>query len=439
MRLDLLLQYRAWALESQFAERVYPLMLSILNREAYDHFNQLNPNRKSYHGMDPAGIMAGDGYVGRTSTKAASGNANDKPKMTAMIPVLGSLTKRGDLSSYGMHDYINAINNANADPNIDSIVLAIESPGGTVDGTPEFVKAVRESQKPVIAFGDGMVASAAYWVASQSKAIIGNVSNYTEFGSIGTLYIHRNWGTYIKNEIGSMEIIRAPQSKDKALVNAIEPLPPDQKDAILAELKMITEDFISAVKAGRGDRLKAKDSQVFTGKMFDLQQSLDYGLIDQVGTLQDAVNYAHELAAADSQPGNTNTNSNSNSMKKWFSSLFSGKAEDKPKEGELSAEDLAEFKAAEQKLADMKKAQDDLKAEVDQLKTAKADLEKKVSDKDAEITELNEKLEEAPAGQATTIVGDKDRGPENEGEKDDFKTSVDAEADNYRQASNVEK
>lgn len=434
MQWDLLLTYRAWAIESGFFERVYPIITEMYLKGLPGHFGMINLNRKLYHGIDPSVVKTG-GYHAWSTPEDPIADKQElevtEKKKVAVIPVLGTLAKHDGLSSYGMHTYIMAINQANNNNNIGSIVLIIESPGGSVDGTPEFAKAVRESKKPVVVFGDGMVASAAYWVASQAKAIFGNADNYTDFGSIGALYVYENWAKYIENEIGEIRIIRAPQSKDKALINPIEPLQPAQEKEIKDELKSITDFFIETVKSGRGEKLKAKDSEIFTGKMFDRETSLQMGLIDQIGTLQDAVNYAQELAVP-RKPANNNPKQNSTSMKKIFSYLFGGKAEDKPKDGELSAEDKAEVEAAEQKLAELRNEKASLQSQIDSLKAEKSGLEAKITEKDAEITKLKAELAKAPAGQKTTAVGAQDRGPEMGGKKDDYKTSVDAEVEAYR-------
>jgi len=132
--------------------------------------------------------------------------------------------------------------------------LVKTTPTPSCCATDTFGPAIKQSKKPVVAFGDGMVASAAYWIASQAKEIIANKNNATEFGSIGVLYMHENYQAYIQKEIGSVEIIRAPQSVDKARVNVIEPITEDQRASIKAELRDIAKEFFSTVKKGRGAR-----------------------------------------------------------------------------------------------------------------------------------------------------------------------------------------
>ena len=252
-------------------------------------------------------------------------------KNVAVMPVVGTLTKRGEMCSYGMKDYINEIAALNANEEISAIVMDMEGPGGTVDGTPEFGLAVKQSKKPVVTFGDYMVASANYWVASQSKYIIGNKNNPTEFGSIGVLCVHEYWGKFIEENIGEIKIIRAPQSTDKTLVNPIEQLTPELEEAIKEDLRSLAKDFHATVKKGRGNKLTASEKDWGTGKMYKSAEAVELGLIDAVGTLMSAVDKAAELASAGSL-GTTkgglkaNTNMTMKDVKRKVSSFFNKKS-----------------------------------------------------------------------------------------------------------------
>jgi protease-4 len=289
-----LLSYRTWLLEKSLAERapiIYDAMISgKMTLPAYriDSREREKKEAVRYNGIEARQIGS---YVSTRAVKSKSG------QQVAIISVLGALTKRGELCSYGMRDYSNELAALNENEDIAAIVLDIESPGGTVDGTNEFGLAIKNSKKPIVAFGDGTVASAAYWVASQARWIVGNKNNPTEFGSIGTLYIHENWSTYIEENIGQVKIIRASQSKDKARVNSIEQLTEDQEAEIVADLTAITKDFISTVKKGRGDRLNP-EAEIFTGKMFKNSDALAHGMIDSIGSIHDAINKAAELVSS---------------------------------------------------------------------------------------------------------------------------------------------
>jgi len=277
---------KPWLMDERMASILYAqymggkLSLSNLKKDA------LNKKAALYAGMGS--------FIG---THAAAYKVKHKSgKHVAVMPVVGTLTKRGELCSYGMKDYMNEIAALNANDDISAIVLDMEGPGGTVDGTPEFGMAVKQSKKPIVTFGDCMIASANYWVASQSKYIIGNKNNPTEFGSIGVLCVHEYWGKFIEENIGEVKIIRAPQSTDKALVNPIEQLTPELEASIKEDLRSLAKDFHATVKKGRGNKLTASEKDWGTGKMYKTGEAIELGLIDAAGTLMSAIDKAVELS-----------------------------------------------------------------------------------------------------------------------------------------------
>lgn len=284
--------------------------------------------------------IAGAKYIG--SSAPAYMVKHRSGKHVAIMPVLGTLTKRGELCSYGMRDYISEIEALNKNHAISAIVLEMEGPGGTVDGTPEFGMTIKESEKPVVVFGDCMVASADYWVASQASWIIGNANNPTEFGSIGVLSVHEYWGKYIEENVGSIQIIRAPQSKDKARVNPIEELSEDQEKLIVEDLKQLGAQFHDTVKAGRGERLTASEKEWGTGKMFKNQEALSLGLIDAIGTLEDAIDKAVELTSTPATKSNANAQGAQQINKKPMKKIL-GKASSffRPKRASAAAAPVA--------------------------------------------------------------------------------------------------
>lgn len=448
--IDILL-YRQWAISEAFANSIGHRVLELLSegRSIANLVKKLSHEDliRRYASL-PA---ASEGLV--VSTKwdsdarlvvATTRNGQN----VALIPVLGALTKRGDLCSYGMRDYEGMINRANKAETISAIVLDVESPGGTVDGTNEFGLSIASSKKPVVVFGDGMVASAAYWAASQAREIVANKYNATEFGSIGVLYIHENYQAYIQKEIGSVEIIRAPQSVDKARVNVIEPLTEDLRASIEAELSSIAKEFFATVKAGRGERLSTGKENIFTGKMYPASQALDMGMIDALGTLQTAIDRASHLATS-----TTGSNPTQMKTKNLFSSFFTRKPKAAEEDDNSSAEtprwsdeltfntdgsgDGAfcihadadgkdrkfETKTDENQgnepptdpavseddnwsvVAESNEAEDsDAKAKISGLEAEKADLQAQVTRLTSEKADLQKKLDAAPTGTKTTVI-----------------------------------
>lgn len=423
-----ILNYRHWAIESSYFSRVSPLVLSaienggsidkLIKKYKIEDLPETRYQMKVSYDRDSGLLVA---------TSAAKNNV-------AIIPVLGALTKRGDLCSYGMRDYAAMIERANAAENIAAIVIDAETPGGTVDGTPEMGLAIKNSTKPVIVFGDNMVASAGMWLASQASEIFANVNNPTEFGSIGVLCMHENYQAYIAKNIGSVEILRAPQSVDKARVNVIEPLTDDQRAEIVEEMRPIAADFISVVKAGRKGKLNAGDENLFTGKMYGAADALKYGLIDAIDTFQAAIDRAAVLAQSNNSGlSKSNNKSKKESMKfPKLSALFGGTEKEANEDGLSPEEESASMEAAEKKLADMENANGTLAAKVAELEKSIADKEAAhqaaIEAKDNEVAELQAKLDKKPAAAATTATTEAGEDKhENADTTNKYETSADRE------------
>lgn len=328
-----LLSHQAWLMHERTATVLYHLLT---NGKIDLAAEKLKTNEKIaalYPGMHTE-------YIGTYSPSRRFQHKSGQN--VAIMPIFGTLTKRGDFCGYGMRDYMGEIMSLNKNEEIAAIVLDMEGPGGSVDGIKELGMAIAQSAKPVICFGDNMVASAHFWLASQCDFIIGNANNPTEFGSIGTLCVHEYWGKYIAENIGEIKIIRAAQSVDKARVNPIEPLSAELEAEIVADLTSLATEFHNTVKAGRGDRLKASEQEWGTGKMFKNAEAIALGLIDGEGTIMDAIDKAVELSASIKKATPTpSTNAKNMTVKdaaKKVSSFFTKKsATAKAAEGEPAA------------------------------------------------------------------------------------------------------
>lgn len=106
----------------------------------------------------------------------------------ASIHVLGPLGKNlskmeKSCGSTSFEDIQSELAQANSNPAVRGILLEVDSPGGTVQGTPELAALVAASPKPIVAFTDGMMASAAYYISAGARAIVSSPS--ADVGSIG--------------------------------------------------------------------------------------------------------------------------------------------------------------------------------------------------------------------------------------------------------------
>lgn len=287
-----ILSVRAWALETRFFNRMAPILLHRLGAGKDLDLLITQPSTpkveagQSFQVNEHLFFSEQDGYHYQ----------GEDDTIMPRVSLMGTVTKNGGLCSYGTRQLGQQMRMNDRKKNVSAHILEIDSPGGAVDGTPEFASIVSGLQKPVVAFVDNMAASAAYWIASQTSHIVANSMNYTEVGSIGTLAILANEREYLKKEGLKVEIMRATASTDKARLNSIEEWPEESLEELQNELDQINADFIQAVNTGRNGNLFTMGEDIFTGKMYDKRKALAMGMIDQIGTLEDALAMAKNLS-----------------------------------------------------------------------------------------------------------------------------------------------
>jgi protease-4 len=243
------------------------------------------------HGLNLASGIA-QVLAGRSG---GASSANTSGSKVAVIPIQGTVQKRGGYCSLGTKDLVAQLNAANRDPEIAAIVLDIDSPGGQVDGTEELAQAVALSGKPVVAYIDGLGASAAYWIASQAASIFINSASTAYAGSLGVLCMNVYQGAFLEKQGYKVEILRSTRAVDKARMNSVEEMSPEVRASVQADLDQVGETFINSVEKGRAGKLSTKED-VFTGKVYRGAEAKKHGLVDAIGSLQDAVNHAAKLA-----------------------------------------------------------------------------------------------------------------------------------------------
>lgn len=177
-----------------------------------------------------------------------------------------------------------AFNQALDDTDVKGIILNIDSPGGTVDGTGELADLIYQSRgkKPIICFSDGMIASAAYWIASACDKIF--ISGDTNpVGSIGVVAAHRDYsGLETQRGVKTTEI---SAGKYKRVSSQYEPLSADGRSEIQSKVDYLYTVFVDAVARYRRVSTKRVLSDMADGRIFIGKQAIKAGLADGVSTL----------------------------------------------------------------------------------------------------------------------------------------------------------
>lgn len=176
------------------------------------------------------------------------------------------------------------LESATVDPRVTGTVLALDSPGGSVFGTPEFGSAIADlaKVKPIITVSEATLASAAYWAGSAANAVY--ISGPTvQVGSIGVVASHR----YDPTAQGTTTEITA--GKYKRIASGIAPLSAEGKDYMQSQVDHLYSVFVDAVAAHRGADAAQVLEHMADGRVFIGQQAIDHGLVDGFATVDSMV------------------------------------------------------------------------------------------------------------------------------------------------------
>ena len=188
------------------------------------------------------------------------------------------------------------IRQAAADPDISGILLAIDSPGGTVSGTADLGAEVRNARKskPVFAHVDDLTASAAYWLASQAEKVYANDST-AMIGSIGTYQIVRDLSGMAEKEGVKTHVIATGPLKGMGAPGA--PVTDEQLAHVQAMVDATQTHFDAAVRKGRS--LSAAELKaVRHGGLLMADDALAARLIDGVQPMSKTLAELNRVAAA---------------------------------------------------------------------------------------------------------------------------------------------
>lgn len=183
---------------------------------------------------------------------------------------------------------------------IKAILLRIDSPGGAVGPVQEIHTEISKLQKPVFTSMGSVSASGGYYIASASDWIFANPGTIT--GSIGVIMQFVN-AKGLSEKIGvDMEIVKS--GRYKATGAPTKEFTQDERRVLQNAVDDVHSQFVDAVLKGREHvgLTKGEVWEIADGRIFSGQQALEIKLIDQVGNLQDAVEYTAQKVGIDGKP-----------------------------------------------------------------------------------------------------------------------------------------
>ncbi|MGM0530937.1 MAG: S49 family peptidase [Bacteroidota bacterium] len=208
----------------------------------------------------------------------------------ALVNLKGTLMKDDQLCGpMGMERIGRMIQEADQNENISSIVLKIDSPGGTVDGTEVLGNIVKQTEKPVVVYVDGLMASAALWIGSAADKRIASTDT-DEIGSVGVLLSFADLQPAYEQMGVKFHTIVSDLSPDK--VKMWEELRAGKYENYKKEfLNPMAEKFQSVIK----ENLSGVKEEHLTGKVY-LAKNIMGVFVDEIGSFEYAVQQAAEMA-----------------------------------------------------------------------------------------------------------------------------------------------
>ncbi len=182
-------------------------------------------------------------------------------------------------------------------PEIKAVVLRLNSPGGAVAPSQEIYQAVKNYKKPLIVSMGSVAASGAYYVAMGAKKVYANPGTIT--GSIGVIMEFANLEKLY--EWAKVQRYAIKTGKFKDVGAEYREMGPEEKALLQNMVDDVLTQFKQAVVDGRKLTLE-QVSEVADGRIFSGSQAKNAKLVDELGTLQDAINEAAKMAKIEGKP-----------------------------------------------------------------------------------------------------------------------------------------
>lgn len=198
---------------------------------------------------------------------------------TAVIPITGPIFRYANIftmisGATSVEETASELRAALDNPLVESVVLEINSPGGQVTGVSELAQMIRSAEKPVIAYVDGMAASAAYWIASAASLVV--INDTALLGSIGVVT-----QIGLSDDKNTVEIVSTQSPRKRTDVRT-----DDGRAQVQATTDELAQVFIDTVARHRGVTAATVMSDFGGGGLLIGQSAVNAGMADEVGALE---------------------------------------------------------------------------------------------------------------------------------------------------------
>ena len=210
----------------------------------------------------------------------------------ALVEVRGPITRA--------EDTVKQLIKYREDDSVRAIVLRIESPGGAVAPTQEIFDELgktREAGKIIVASMGSVAASGGYYIACAADSIVANPGSIT--GSIGVITVAPSAEDLFEKIGIDWQVVKSGRHKDIGSMN--RGMTDEEFGIVQSVVDDVYDQFVGAVASyrplSREEVVEVADGRIYTGN-----QALPLGLVDRLGTYQDAISLAGEMAGLPEKP-----------------------------------------------------------------------------------------------------------------------------------------
>jgi protease-4 len=220
--------------------------------------------------------------------KAADFKQDGDEKIAVVYASGDIVSGKGDNESVGSDAFRTVLRQIRLDKDIKAVVFRVNSPGGSSlasDVIWREISLLRQVKPVVVSMGD-VAASGGYYISCNADSVFADANTIT--GSIGVFSILPNFQSFFKNKLGiSFDGVKTGPYAD--LGNSTRPLTETEKRFMQSGVDTIYHTFKSRVAEGRKKDIVYIDS-IAQGRVWTGSRAISVGLVDRIGTMQDAVN-----------------------------------------------------------------------------------------------------------------------------------------------------
>ncbi|HEY0157524.1 MAG TPA: signal peptide peptidase SppA [Thermoanaerobaculia bacterium] len=213
----------------------------------------------------------------------------------AVIPIEGEIVEA--------RETVDALKKYADNASVKAIVIRINSPGGGIAPSQEIYSAIRhtrkDSGKPIVASLDSVAASGGFYIAAACDKIVANPGTIT--GSIGVILQWFEMKDLVQWAKMKPNTITSGAMKDAG--SPFRELSPEERQYFQGIVAQLHSQFVRDVAQGRKETMKFEEvARLADGRIFTGEQAHQLKLVDQLGSIDDAVRTAGKLAGIEGEP-----------------------------------------------------------------------------------------------------------------------------------------